>query len=168
MLEKSVLQLRGENESEEGNEKHEDEISERVDESNEKKDKQRERGRVLSKLRSLGRRTKIRIRREQSTSSHSTYTDHEVEGAFDDEDEEGQGVKTDPVESEFTETPMQTNETHSSDELVSFLYCSLHELYKKISLPHSRNFVWLTSRFETRKLFVEILDLCIIIISGCC
>lgn len=73
------------------------------------------RGRILSKLRNVGRRAKSRIQREQSVSSLSTENN-----VKEDEDYKWENIKIGRAESEFTETPLQTTDTVSSDqELVS-------------------------------------------------
>lgn len=63
---------------------------------------------ILPKLRNIGQRMKSRIRREHSISSQST--DYDLE-----KNEDGKS-KTVQAESEFTETPMQTTDTISSDQ----------------------------------------------------
>ncbi|CAG9535808.1 unnamed protein product [Cercopithifilaria johnstoni] len=73
--------------------------------------KKKGRRRMLSKLRDVGRHMKSRILREQSVSSQSTEYDLER-----DEESNLEGVKIERAESEFTETPMQTTDTISSDQ----------------------------------------------------
>lgn len=75
------------------------------------------RGRILSKLRNVGRRVKSRIRRERSISSQSAENNLERE-----EDSKSEGIRSERAESEFTETPVQTTDTVSSDQELVILY----------------------------------------------
>uniref|UniRef100_A0A0R3RPS5 C2 domain-containing protein n=1 Tax=Elaeophora elaphi TaxID=1147741 RepID=A0A0R3RPS5_9BILA len=84
--------------------------NEKIRDSEKERKKKKGRGQMLSKLRNIGRLMKSRIWREQSLSSQSTEYDLERG-----EDSRSDSIKSERAESEFTETPMQTNDTFSSD-----------------------------------------------------
>ncbi|VBB32953.1 unnamed protein product [Acanthocheilonema viteae] len=100
------------NVSNEGNDYDEDES---IRDSEKIRKKKEGRGRILSKLRNIGRRVKSRIRREQSVSSQSTEYDFGR-----DEDNKSEGIKIEQAESEYTETPMQTTDAVSSDQELEY------------------------------------------------
>ncbi|VDK69080.1 unnamed protein product [Litomosoides sigmodontis] len=88
------------------------------------KQKKESRERILSKLRNVGRRVTSSIQREQSM-------EYNVEK---DEDEQWEGMKIERAESEFTETPLQTTDTVSSDQqLESEITSSTDDSFTRIA-----------------------------------